>query len=220
MRNIQFVLLTAIAVLGWAVNAQAVPTINLGNYDLLPNTPGQKIPLYVTGIVPSNGAQTGGAVDAMDLSVSINEGGVDFGGLPGPAITSFDLDTGPTIWVPPNANGYDVENEYLGGQLANIAFITFSNFVHVAEGPLATLIIDTTGFNGGTYPLRLSGGIISVELGDTQFYGVGLPGSGGAIVTSINYDFYGGTAGQITIVPEPSSLALAAIGLMGLAAWG
>jgi hypothetical protein len=220
MRNIQLVLFTAIAVLGLAVDAIAAPAITpLGNYNLLPNTPGQKIPLYVSGIVPSDGPNfplVVGGVDGIVLSVAINGGGVAFGGAAGPIITSVDFDSGPTIWVAPNspAGHYPAQSAVSPppSQLVDVGFLTISGWVNVTGGLLATLIVDTTGFNSGTYPLTLSGGVIAAELGDTII--LGWSGNDGVVAS------YLGPAGQITIVPEPSSVVLAAIGLIGLAAWG
>ena len=85
MRTIRHLLFTASTVLGLAVSAQAAPIITpLGNYDLLPNTPGQEIPLYVTGIVPSDGPTYPlilGGVFGISLSVAISEGKVGRGFL-------------------------------------------------------------------------------------------------------------------------------------------
>lgn len=218
MRNIRHLLFTACAVLGLAVSAQATPTITVGNYDLLPNTPGQEIPLYVTGIVPNAGPNNPnfpGNVNGIVLDVAIAEGGVDFGGTLGPTITSIDVDSGPTIWVAPNSPaGHQPPLVFNLGQLVEIQFLTNSGWVNVPGGLIATLLIDTTGFSSGTFPLTLSGGAIAANLSGTEFTG-NLPNG-----TTIIYDYYNGTAGQITIVPEPSSVVLAAIGLIGLAAWG
>lgn len=217
MRSIQLFLFTAIAVLGLAIGAQAAPVITpLGNYDLLPNTPGQKIPLYVTGILPNEGPTfplIAGSVSGIYLAVAINEGGIAWGGTLGPKITSIDVDSGPTIWVPPNSpSGHIIPAEYNDGQLSSIGLLTNDGWVNVSGGQIATLLIDTTGFDSGTYSLTLSGGTVANVLGDTDILGW----YGDDV-----YDaFYTGPAGTITIVPEPTSMVLAAIGLMGLAAWG
>jgi hypothetical protein len=225
MRHIQLVLFTAIAVLGLAASAQAATfTITVGNYDLLPNTPGQKIPLYVTGIVPRADAispSNPGNVTGIELSVAIGDGGVAYGGEPGPLISSIDVDSGPTIWVAPQSPfGHNSPSTYYEGQLANVNFLTTEGYVNVTGGLFATLIIDTTGFNDGTYSLRLDGSPSIVDnMSPTTLLGVaraGVPRD----VTNIIYEYYGGKAGQITIVPEPSTVVLAAIGLIGLAAWG
>ena len=220
MRNIQLVLFTAIAVLGLAISAQAAPIITpLGNYNLLPNTPGQKIPLFITGIVPNDGPTfplISGSVHGMVLSVAISGGGVAFGGTPGPIVSAIDVDSGPTIWVAPNSPaGHNPPFEYYAGQLAQVNFLVPSGWVNVADGLLATLIVDTTGFNIGTYSLTLSSPMQEENTGDTVI--IGYFGDDFVLPNLIYYD---GPAGQITIVPEPSSVVLAAIGLIGLAAWG
>jgi len=216
MRNIQLVLVTAIAVIGLAVDAQANPIITpLGNYNLLPNTPGQKIPLYVTGIVPSAGTTYPlvlGGVQGIVLGAAINEGGVTFGGTPGPTITSIDVDSGPTIWVAPNSPyGHNAPNAFYDGQLASVDFLTVSGWVNVPDGLIATLLIDTTGFDSGTYSLTLTGGVIADNVGDTAILGW--------FGNDVYSAYYTGPDGTITIVPEPSSVVLAAIGLIGLAVW-
>lgn len=218
MRIIQHVLFTAIAVLGLAVDAQAA-TIVVGNYDLLPNTPGQKIPLYVSGIVPNAGPHFPhfpGNVAGLVLDIAINDGGPEWGSGPlGPTITSIDVVSGPTIWEPPNTtHGHNAPATFYAGQIADINFAILDGWVNVTGGLLATVEINTTGFASGTFQLTLTGGVLLDVLGGTEF--IGNP----ATVTNIIYQYYNGTAGQITIVPEPSSVALAAIGLIGAAAWG
>jgi hypothetical protein len=218
MRNIQLVLFAAVAVLGLAIRASASPTITVGNYDLLPNTPGQLIPLYVSGIVPNAGPNNPnfpGNVNGVVLSVGIANGGIPYGGTLGPAITSIDVDAGPTIWtVPSTPAGHQPPHEYYFGQLAEVDFLTNTGFVNVPFGLFATLVIDTSGINAGIFPMTLSGGVVEDNFGNTEFSG-NLPNG-----TAITYLCFNGTAGQITIVPEPSSMVLAAIGLTGLAAWG
>jgi hypothetical protein len=233
MRNIRFVLFTAIAVVGWATNSQAATfTITVGNYDLLPNTPGQEIPLYVTGIVPRADADpttqaNPGNVTGLILGAAINDGGSFWGGTPGPKISSIDVDSGSTIWVAPQSPfGHQAPNNFINtGQFAGIYVFTTQGYVNVTGGLFATLMIDTTGFNGGTYSLRLSDSYpIDLVFDPTSSkllgYNESLPKPEILDVTEIIYQYYDGTAGQITIVPEPSSMVLAALGLIGLAAWG
>jgi hypothetical protein len=218
MRIDQLALVTAVAVLGLAVRAHAAPVITpLGNYNLLPNTPGQKISLYVTGIVPIVSPAlpvVPDGVRGMVLNVAINDGGPAWGpGLPGPGITKIDVDTGPTIWVPPSTLGHQPPAEYYDGQLASSGFLVnnvASAYVNVTSGLLATLEIDTSGFFSGTFSLTLSGGTLADTLGSTQIIG----GFGDA-----GFFYVDVAPGQITIVPEPSSMVLAVIGSIGLAAW-
>ncbi len=211
MRITQLVLFTALAVLSCALSARAA-TIAVGNYDLLPNTPGQFISLYVTDIVPNAGNTAApGNVNGIGLAVAIADGGIRYGGTLGPKINSIDLDSGPTVWVPPNSPPGNIPSqEFYDGQIAYKDVLNGSGFVNVTSGLLATVEVDTTGFSSGTFPLTLSGGAVSENLGNTQF-------SGAFASTNIIYGYYNGAAGQITVVPEPSSVSLAAIGLIGLA---
>lgn len=228
MRHIQRVLFIAIAMLYLAAPANAdpvpyvPPVVTVGNYNLLPNTPGQMIPFYVTGIVPNDGI-TPGAIDSvqsMILSAAINNGGVgwpQYGGTPGPKITGFDALSGPSIWVPPNSLGpHYSQTVYLEPQLGQFEVfpVDLGAWVNVTGGLFGNLIVDTTGFTSGTYSLKLSGngGIVQEEIGPTTFHTYFEP--------TFIYQYFDGTAGQITIVPEPSSVVLATIGLIGLAAWG
>jgi len=204
-----------------AAVAQAAPSITLGNYNLLANTAGQTIVINVTGIVP-NALTTPiagnvGNVNGMVLGVAVNEGGPDYGDVPGPTITAIDVDGGPSIWVAPQSpSGHNAPAEFFdgGGMLAQSSFLTVAGFVNVNGGILATLVIDTTGFGPGIHKLTLSGGAVDANLGNTELSG-NLPNG-----TVIVYDspFYGDTAGQITIVPEPSSVVLGLFAVAGLGA--
>ena len=196
-----------------AAVAQASPTITVGEYDLFLNTAGQTIVLYVSDIVPNAGDTAApGNVNGMVLSVAINEGGVAYGGTPGPIITSIDVDSGPSIWVAPNSPaGHNAPATFNDGQLALIAFTTVSGFVNVSDGILATLVIDTTGFGPGIHKLTLTGGVIADNLGDTELSG-NLP-DGTEIL--YNSSFFGETAGEIFLDPEPSSVVLGLSAIVG-----
>jgi len=200
-----------------AAVAQASPTITLGNYNLLPGTAGQTIVINVTGIVPNAGNTAApGNVNGMVFSVAIDEGGPDFGGSLGPQISLVDVDSGPSIWVAPNSpSGRNSFTPFIdaGGQLAQSSFLTVSGFVNVTGGVLATLVIDTTGFGPGIHKLTLSGGAVEENLGNTELSGSSTPDP-----TIIVYQFFDGTGGQITIVPEPSSVVLGLFAVAGLGA--
>jgi len=178
--------------------AQAIPTIVVGNHNLLPNQAGQSVPLLVSGI----GANE---VNGITLSVMVNDGGIAYGGTPGPIITGMDFDSGPTIWVPPSVpSGHNAPATFFDNQLASANFLTVSGFVTVANGLVATLIIDTTGFGPGVYDLQLLGFALEENVGNTGFIG--------------NITAESITNGTITIVPEPSSVVLGLFAVAGLGA--
>jgi hypothetical protein len=185
-------------VLCLTASAQAIPTIVVGNHNLLPNTAGQQIPINVTGIGVNE-------VNGITLSVMTNDGGVPYGGTPGPIITAVDDDSGPTIGVPPSvATGHNAPAEFFDNQLYSGNFLTVSGFVTVANGLVATLTIDTTGFAGGVYDLQLIGFALEENVGNTGFIG--------------NISAESITNGTITIVPEPSSVVLGLFAVAGLGA--
>ena len=134
----------------------------------------------------------------------INGGGVAYGGTPGPIITGMDFDSGPTIWVPPSVpTGHNAPAAFFDGQLASANFLTVSDFVTVANGLVATLIIDTTGFFGGLWDLQLTGLALEENVGNTGFIG--------------NITTESITNGTISTIPEPSSVVL---GLFAIAGFG
>ena len=209
MRKIQHLIFTASLFFSLAVSCRAA-TIDMGNFILIPNTAGQTIQLEATGIAP-------GSVNGMTLSIAIGDGGPGYGGILGPKITSIDIDSGPTIWVPPSAPlGHVPPTTYIDpdGQIASVTFLTVSGSVSASSGRLATLVIDTTGIYG-LFKIALSGILLDDVIGSTAFTGY-------AATTNINYQFYDGTGGQLFVgpeAPEPSSFVLAAIGLIGLVVW-
>ena len=125
------------------------PTIDVGNFALLPNTPNQEIEIFVRGAHPVSG---------FDLYAIIGDGGPERTsldlepGVDGPAITSIDLKTG-TIFANSPDNARDL------GSLPQIANWTISladGGSIEADGLLATITVDTTGFLEGTWDLSLT----------------------------------------------------------------
>jgi hypothetical protein len=170
------------------VQAQNLPTIDVGAHLLLPDTPSQLITIDVGGGVP---------VQALDINVQVADGGPVAGGMiVGPGFTA-DILSG-TIFAHNYVN-YVNHNSDLhdGNQYMWYSLTTDSGTVET-NGLLVTLDFDTTGFTGGSWPLIMSGTI----RGSTNF------GSIGASIIN----------GSISIVPEPASAALAALGFAGLAA--
>jgi len=161
-----------------SANLQAALTINVGNTNLLPNTPGQAVQLFVNG---------GDSVQGMNLYTLITDG---FPAVPGstqngPNITGINLTTG-TIFSGNNTGAMFTSSDQYW-----ISQISTSTGTVAANGLIATLTVDTTGFNSGSGPfsLKLSG----TPDGNTDFAPVP--------VTITN--------GQLTIIPEPSTWILA-----------
>jgi hypothetical protein len=203
MRRAIAVFLAAGAPFYPANSVQAEPTVIVGNHVVQPNMPGQTIILQATGIAPNT-------VNGISFTFSINNGGPNFGGALGPRITDIDVDSGPSIWNPPNSAGHNPPGLYFdpGGQLANVEFLTTTGFVNADSGILLTLTIDNTGLDGpefSTWDLWMVGGsAIDETFGPSHFTGVDVVG------TFVN--------GAILVVPEPSSLFLGLIAICGFAA--
>lgn len=169
-----------------ACTSQAEIIINVGDFQLFPDTPGQEIEILVSG---------GDPVEGLNFNVQIGDGGVDLGGTTvGPSVADIDILTG-TIFDG-NHTGF-VDPEAVAGvdfPLVEIRTTTTNMDTVAADGLLATLWIDTTDIHSGVFPLIL-GDQLNMA---TNF--AGLP----ATITD----------GTITIVPEPSSLVLALLGVI------
>ena len=178
----------------WPTCAPAkAATISVGDHVLLANLPGQPVPIFVTGGEPVSG---------LNLFAQVGDGGpelIDFGlpaGTDGPEITNVDLKTGTIFEAIP-----DPQTMALGSpQVANF-FIAISapGGSVPADGLLATLTIDTTGFSSGTWDLLFSGVLPDLGGFDSDFAGVAAD------------DIFNGT---ITVVPEPAAIALASLGMI------
>lgn len=145
------------AVAFFAANASAVnPTITVGNSVLLPNRANQNITINVSG---------GVAVSGLDFNVEIAAGGTVNGGTAGPAITAVNLVTG-TIFGGNNSGQQNFTSN--SPQVYEGGIATTSGTVN-ATGLLATLTIDTTGFQGNTFSLKLSGFGNAGASGNTDF---------------------------------------------------
>ena len=159
-----------------AVPAWGDPIILVGEHLLLPDTPGQSIEVSVSG------AQ---AVQGLNLNVQF---GPDPYATDGPVLTGLDILT-DTIFAANNTGASNAE-QGLGIDLPMFetrSTTTLSGTVG-ADGLLATMTVDTSGLQSGTWTLLLS----DTLNGPTDF--AGLP----AIITD----------GSIRIVPEPATLLM------------
>jgi hypothetical protein len=116
--------------------------INAGMHVLAPNMAGQQVQIHVTG---------GEAVSGIDFFVQVGDGGATVGGTDtGPKITSVDLVTG-TIFGANNTGVFTDPAPLLWG-----ATTTTSSGTVLANGLLATLTVDTSGFTSGQFNLILN----------------------------------------------------------------
>lgn len=177
--------------------SNAATSIIVGNHVLLPNTSGQVIQIFVSG---------GDQIQGMNFRAQIGadpENAVtpvfQFGG-PGPSTI-----VGPgTIFAPNNVGMNDVT---FYPALFEAGTATATGTV-AANGLLATLVVDTTGFYGGTWALSL-GATLS---GPTDWAGSVFQGN---FVPDPNIE--DGSI-SIPIIPEPSSVVLAMFGVASLSA--
>ena len=168
--------------------AQATLVLHVGHHLLAPNMAGQAIPVYVSG---------GDFVQGVTFNVQVEDAYPDFGVIDGPNTTDVDLLAG-TIF-----DGNNTGENLIGvGEQLIIEGTTTASGTISAEGLLAIVMIDTTGFSAGDGPFRLlMGGTLN---GDTNFQS-----SGGTLVPVISN-------GLITIIPEPATFVTAMIGIIGL----
>jgi len=232
--SFSFAFLTAFLAIASLTPPLRATTISVGNLTgspvtLLPNTPNQWVPIYVSG--------TDTNIHGTDLFVVIGNGGPELVDYSLPAGTKAPHIDDPSLLYSSGA-GVDLTSVDLKGNAINGApssplltgagapfdeenppgsipqFIGFgadlpgSNVV--SDSPsgsiLAWLNFDTTGFASGSWPVDLNDTSIDSLSDHTDLVNP----SGGTIATSL-------INGSITIaVPEPASFLLAALGLAGL----
>jgi hypothetical protein len=144
-------LLWTLVLAGTALRPSLAATVVVGNHSLKPNQSGQVVTLDVSG---------GEIISGLDLYVQIGDGGpqlAEFGlpaGEPGPSITGVDLKT-QTIFAPTLDLPYDLGSPALP-QVSVHSLALIGSVTHVAAvGRFVTLEIDTSGFFGGSWPLKL-----------------------------------------------------------------
>ena len=170
-------------------------SITVGDWILEPNTPGQTIPVTVTG---------GEAVQGVVLNVQIADGYPDVSGsvINGPNITGIDLTGDGTVYGEAGHTGMNVIAN--SPQMWVVGTSTTTGTVP-ASGTLALLTIDTTGFFAGSGPWSLM--LEDTFNGDTNFQTLT-----GQLVPEITNGriFIEGSADPA--VPEPASLILLSLG--------
>jgi len=190
-RNIvraKFILAVAVCCLLSATVSVAAPVMIVGSHDLVEDSTGQTISLYVTGTAQVTG---------FNLRAQIGDG---TGSGDEPVFESVDFSGG--MW---DAYANTVTGGPVGGfeQFAQ-ASVAFNDSVSIsASGLLVTFSVDTTGFfDGDSFALKLE----STEIGaDSDFVAIG----GSTVAPDIlNGIINIGTAP----VPEPATLSLLAIG--------
>jgi MYXO-CTERM domain-containing protein len=177
--------------------AQAATSIVVGNHILQPNQAGQVVQIFVAG---------GDQIQGMNLNAQIGadpENAVtpvfEFGGGAG---ASTIIGAG-TIFAPNNVGMNDVT---FYPALFQAGTATSTGTV-AANGLLATLVIDTTGFFSGTWALSLN----NTLGGPTDWAGSIFNGNEVPNPEIID--------GSITIeIPEPTSIVMGMFGLAGLGA--
>jgi hypothetical protein len=135
---------------GWCA-----PLIELEDYILSANQPGQVIQLFVSGT---------NQVQGLNFNLQVADGGPDAGGsVVGPVITDVDVVT-DTLFA---SNHLEPVDPGSLPQLAIRSVITQTGSVS-ATGLLATVTIDTTGITNGVYALQMAGTLN----GDSDFAGI------------------------------------------------
>ncbi len=132
--------------------APDLPLIIVGDHTLLPDTADQQIYVLIFGDQP---------VEGINFWVQIADGGpeaaaggfIDPPGIDGPHITSVDLESG--IFAPNNTGQVNHDTNETFPQLYGAFIVTAAGTVP-ADGLFATVTIDTTGFDSGSWTLSLS----------------------------------------------------------------
>jgi hypothetical protein len=213
-RQVARLLVAALGIVYLCGQSSFAATITIGDpithkISLLPNTPNQTVPILITGSDTN--------VVGMDFFVIVGDGGPQLAqwsiglpaGTPAPDFSNLPANvniTGTgTIFAGVNTGAFDLfagngpPGPYFGSlpQAAAYETNTLTPSTHVTDnGVIAYLTFDTTGFTSGTWPIALD----DTSLGGTDHTDLVLS-NGSVIVPTV-------LGGQITIVPEPSSILL------------
>ena len=180
--------------------ASAAFIIVVGDYELAPGLPDQKVELYFSS---TDAPQE---VAGFDFNLQVGDGGPEAtgGSVDGPSISNVDLKTNTvfgglaaTQVTAPSLDQVRVESITLDSGTVSVPVANDSSLL------MATVTIDTTGFNtlGESWSLKIHGTLN----GNSQF----LDGS-------VNPVAINSTAGSLTIaaVPEPGFYAALSGGLL------
>jgi hypothetical protein len=174
----------AVCQLSWAAS------VTVGTHALLPNTANQVITIQITG---------GDQVAGEDFFAQIGDGGAFLGGTDAkPAFTNVDI-LSSTIFSTSNNGSYGDPNGTPPGSNSAHPLIWVDGTTTVdgsvpAVGLLATLTIDTTGLNSGTFPLLLTGvasslGPFDTTLRDANGDAIPLSVSNGTLIVMLAGDY-------------------------------
>jgi hypothetical protein len=182
MRNAGIAVFTLFGLLAAACSAEAA-TIDVGTHFLAPNTAGQTFAIPVSG---------GDQVQGGDFYFQVADGGPEAGGsIDGPEISVADIlgnpSSGPFTIFTLNNTG-DAGGGSLAPQFWASGTTTATGTTVSADGTLAFVTVDTSGFLSGSWELKMK----DTQMGDSGF---------GEVPTTVNN-------GWINIVPEPSALVL------------
>lgn len=205
---IRFILATAIVAFS-SVLARAELILEVGNHNLLANTQNQMVDIFVRSTnqsTPINGLNLRARLGDGSGSQGVFQGAA--GSLDGVRMTGggFFWDFGP--------NGATAGGEAPIDGLPAFAEVSINfnnsgstqNTRRIESGTrvrIATLVIDTTGLGTGTY---------AIDFADTLGVGIGASQFIGAAGADIDFDSI--QSGSFTVVPEPSSFAIVAVGLL------
>lgn len=153
-----------------AVPLAAAPTIGIGTVSVEADRDAVAVPILVSG---------GDAVTDMTAYFQIGDGGLAFGGTPGPKITGIDF-TG-SIWE--GSSGFSAAATFTGGSSPTptqieevVVSLETSGETVAASGLLCTLILDTEGFAPGeTFELKITNAVPPDNVTTTEFTNAGAP---------------------------------------------
>ena len=177
----------------WASSIVQAASVSIGTVNLLPNTPNQKINIYIAGTEQ---------VASLDFFAQLGDGGaINAGSNTRPVFQNVDI-LGGSIFAGNNAGAAGDPNGTPQGSNAGHPLIWVDGTITIsgtvtANGLLATLTIDTTGLTSGSFPLQLMNVADQLRPFDTK-----LRLSNGDLIPLT------APAGTINVVPEPATLSI------------